>query len=108
MAVKTGLAHVHAKGELVPVRVEMTIQDEIDLATPGEEITSRHRIDRRSLLPPRRVRPQRGMPSAASAETPLKPLDQSMVAHANAPPSLASRRSYGGFVVRRVSGRMPD
>jgi len=48
--------------------------DENDLATPAREITSRHRVDRRSLLPPRRVMPQRGMPPAASAETPVAAL----------------------------------
>lgn len=36
---------------------------------PTSEITSRHRFDRRSLLPAGRVMPQRGMPPA-SAETP--------------------------------------
>ena len=47
---------------------------ENDLATQAREITSRHRADRRSLLPPRRVMPQRGMPPAASAETPVAAL----------------------------------
>jgi hypothetical protein len=38
MAVKTGLVHVHAKRELVPVRVEKCHPslDEIDRATPRE------------------------------------------------------------------------
>jgi len=43
--------------------------DENDLATPAREITSRYRVDRRSLLPQRRVVSLRGMPPAASAET---------------------------------------
>jgi hypothetical protein len=50
-----------------PVRFKPS--DENDLATPAGEITYGHGVDRRSLLPPRRVMPQRGMPLAASAET---------------------------------------
>jgi hypothetical protein len=42
---------------VAPVRVKNDYPppDENDLATPAREITSRHRVDRRSLLPPRRV-----------------------------------------------------
>ena len=45
---------------VAPVRVKDSYppHDENDLATPAREITSRHRLDRRSLLPPRRVTPQ--------------------------------------------------
>src|SRR6476646_8793394 len=40
-----------------------------DIAALAREITSRHRVDRRSLLPPHRVMPERGMLPGASAET---------------------------------------
>ena len=40
---------------VAPVRFEPL--DENDIAAPAREITSRHRLDRRSLLPPRRVMP---------------------------------------------------
>jgi hypothetical protein len=42
---------------VAPVRVKNDYQppDENDLATPATEITSRHKVDRQSLLPPCRV-----------------------------------------------------
>ena len=81
--------------------------DENDLATPAREITSRHRVDRRSLLPPRRVMPQRGMPPAASAETPVAALgadrgcarQRAAVLDHGAAPAV-------GFVVRHIADRM--
>src|SRR3954454_10663936 len=60
---------------VAPVRFKPS--DENDLAIPAREITSRHRVDRRSLLLPRRVMLQLELPSAASAEVPLPPLGQS-------------------------------
>src|SRR3954447_3586840 len=56
---------------VAPVRFKPS--DENDLAIPAREITSRHRVDRRSLLLPRRVMLQLELPSAASAEVPLPP-----------------------------------
>src|SRR4051812_35282997 len=60
---------------VAPVRFKPP--DENDLATPAREITSRHRVDRQSLLLPCRVMLQRELPPAASAEAPLPPLGQS-------------------------------
>jgi glucose/arabinose dehydrogenase len=70
--------------------------------------TSRHRVDRRSLLPPRRVMPQRGMPPAASAETskPVAALGPIEVARANAPPSLTMTPLLGWIC--RAPRRRPD
>src|SRR6185295_9898859 len=58
---------------VVPVRVkdDCPPPDKNDLATPAREITSRHRVDRRSLLPPRGVLPWRGMQRAGGLGRPV-------------------------------------
>src|SRR5262245_25439600 len=50
----------------IRVKVDYAPRDDNDLATPATEITSRHRVDKRSLLPRRRVIPEGGMPPGAS------------------------------------------
>ena len=56
---------------VAPVRFKTPCEN--DLSMPTREITSCHRVDRRSLLPLRRVTLRRGTPPAATTETPLAP-----------------------------------
>src|SRR4051794_1061139 len=86
---------------VAPVRFKPS--DENDLAIPAREITSRHRVDRRSLLLPRRVMLQLELPSAASAEVSLPPLGQSRL-HVPTRPRL----DHDAAPAVDLSGAMPQ
>src|SRR3954454_17506136 len=94
---------------VAPVRVkdDYPPPDENDLATPEREITSRHRVDRRSLLPPRRVMPERGMPPAASAET-CRPWPNRGRACQRAPPSEADEEDAAGPLKDRLIAELTE
>jgi hypothetical protein len=83
---------------VAPVRFKTT--DKNDHPPPAREITSRHRVDRRSLLPPWRAMPER--------ENAIHPRDSRWtigVARNNAPFSFHDA-ARPGIVVRHVADRM--
>jgi hypothetical protein len=87
---------------VAPVRFKTTAKN--DHPPSAREITSRHRVDRRSLLPPWRAMPERENAIHRTAETPVEPIE---VARNNAQLSFhgAAQR---GIVVRHVADRMRD
>src|SRR3954451_3682256 len=94
---------------VAPVRVkdDYPPPDKNDLATPEREITSRHRVDRRSLLPPRHVMPERGMPPAASAEN-CHPWPNRGRACQRAPPSEADEEDAAGPLKDRLIAELTE